>query len=82
METAAAAGTPGTGLGLCIVREVVEQSGGYIHVHSRRGEGSTFSVCFPARAAEPGASVRDMRSSEIVVEGEAAPGGDSGPSPA
>jgi signal transduction histidine kinase len=76
-STAVAAGIPGTGLGLSIVREVVEQSGGYIHVHSRRGEGSTFTVCFPARAAEPGTSVRDTRSSEIVVEGKAVPSADA-----
>jgi signal transduction histidine kinase len=47
-DAAVAAGIPGTGLGLSIVREVLEQCGGYIHVRSRAGEGSTFTVAFPA----------------------------------
>lgn len=67
-STALEAGIPGTGLGLSIVREVVEQSGGYIHVYSRRDQGSTFTVCFPAERAGPGPDVRDTRSSHIVVE--------------
>ena len=51
-DTALSAGIPGTGLGLTIVREVVRQAGGYVHVRSKVGEGSTFALCFPvARAA-------------------------------
>ncbi len=46
-NTALAAGIPGTGLGLSIVREIVEQAGGAIHVCSRPGAGSNFTVCFP-----------------------------------
>ncbi|NMO16240.1 PAS domain S-box protein [Pyxidicoccus fallax] len=52
---------PGTGLGLYIVRQLVEAHGGTIHVHSRAGEGSEFTVelprvpcapaCLPAEAA-------------------------------
>ncbi|RKH69350.1 PAS domain S-box protein [Corallococcus interemptor] len=38
---------PGFGLGLYIVRQLVEAHGGTIHVHSRPGEGSEFTVELP-----------------------------------
>jgi two-component system sensor histidine kinase KdpD len=41
-------GAPGSGLGLAICRGFVEANGGRIHLHSRPGEGSSFSVSFPA----------------------------------
>lgn len=37
----------GTGLGLAMVRTLVQQHGGFVHVESRRGEGATFELYFP-----------------------------------
>jgi signal transduction histidine kinase len=45
-------GTGGTGLGLAQVHRIVQQHHGYIDVHSRVGEGSTFQVYLPAPAQE------------------------------
>jgi two-component system phosphate regulon sensor histidine kinase PhoR len=37
----------GTGLGLAIVKHIVQRHRGRLQVHSRKGEGSTFSVILP-----------------------------------
>ncbi len=42
-------GIPGTGLGLCIVKNAVEVQGGTIHVNSEISIGSTFTVILPFR---------------------------------
>jgi len=41
----------GTGMGLTICRRIVENHGGYITARSQPGEGSTFVVTLPTRAA-------------------------------
>ncbi|MGD8453776.1 MAG: HAMP domain-containing sensor histidine kinase [Phycisphaerae bacterium] len=70
-SNALAAGIPGTGMGLSIVREVVEQSGGRMIVYSRPGRGSSFTVLFPTFVAElDDTGVRDTRASGIVIEAE------------
>jgi signal transduction histidine kinase len=38
---------PGTGMGLAIVKKIVESNGGTVRVASTRGEGSTFVVSLP-----------------------------------
>lgn len=38
----------GTGLGLSIVKHVVHRHGGFLHIDSESGTGSTFRACFPA----------------------------------
>jgi len=46
-ESAAVREMPGTGLGLCIVKSLVELQGGEIEVESELGEGSTFTFTVP-----------------------------------
>jgi signal transduction histidine kinase len=38
----------GTGLGLSIVQRLIKQAKGALHVHTRAGEGTTFTVYLPA----------------------------------
>ena len=40
--------TGGTGLGLAIVKHVVQRHGAELHIESKLGEGSRFSISFPA----------------------------------
>jgi two-component system, cell cycle sensor histidine kinase and response regulator CckA len=70
----------GTGLGLKMVSDIVQQSGGHIVVHSLPGIGTTFKIYLPAAgelAKQPlqsRAPVKPVRSSEtiLLVEDEAA----------
>jgi signal transduction histidine kinase len=48
-SNARAAGLPGSGLGLSVVKVLTEMHGGYVRVHSVLGTGSTFSVFLPVR---------------------------------
>ena len=52
---AASSRTPGMGLGLFVVRRIVEAHGGHLEVRSAPGEGSTFRVFLPL-AVRPGSA--------------------------
>jgi signal transduction histidine kinase len=44
----------GTGLGLNIVQRLIKEANGALHVHTKRGEGTTFAVYLPAaKQAKP-----------------------------
>ena len=43
----------GTGLGLSIAYKIVQEHGGRIEVKSKVGQGTTFSVFLPVKAAQP-----------------------------
>jgi two-component system phosphate regulon sensor histidine kinase PhoR len=38
---------PGSGIGLYIIKNIVEELGGKLNIHSILGQGTTISVCFP-----------------------------------
>jgi two-component system, NtrC family, sensor histidine kinase PilS len=50
----------GTGLGMAIVRRIVEEHGGAIDAASRPGEGTTVTVLLPRAAPEPGNDRREV----------------------
>ncbi len=68
----------GTGLGLAVVHGIIRQSGGYLHVASHLGRGTTFTLWFPSvsvpceSATSPKSAVSRYRTEIVlIVEDEA-----------
>ena len=59
----------GTGLGLAFVYGVIKNHGGMIRIASKKGEGATFKIYFPALAEEP---PQEVKAPESVVSGKEA----------
>lgn len=60
-ESSTARRVGGLGLGLAIVRHIVELHGGSVSAESELGKGSTFMVRLPIRSLAPGEVARDPR---------------------
>ncbi len=69
LEGAAARRFEGTGLGLALVKEFAGLLGGTVHVQSKPGEGSTFSVdCLAPAAAAPADETAPLRTRKSILK--------------
>jgi signal transduction histidine kinase len=60
----------GSGLGLSLVKHIVEAHGGKVTVTSEPGKGSTFTVSLPAHLPQQRQKLEVASSSEIAISAE------------
>jgi signal transduction histidine kinase len=60
-------GIKGTGIGLAMVRHIVEAHGGTVRVESALGEGSKFTILLPAQSPDVAVG---LQPSQAVKEGD------------
>ena len=63
-------GRSGTGLGLAIVWGTLKDHGGYVDVQSQEGEGSTFTLYFPATNQEMLSEISNPKTTHFASNGE------------
>ncbi len=61
----------GTGLGLATVYGVVKQHGGFLHVYSEPGRGTTFRIYLPVCEGAPGKEASKEQAGSVPVRGGA-----------
>lgn len=70
-ETTTASGIEGTGLGMSIVRRLIEEMNGTIEIESRSGEGTCVKVSVPLGTAETAAQMDSLRGKRLlIIEGD------------
>ena len=60
-------GAPGAGLGLAMVRRLVQAAGGDVGVESRPGEGAAFWGALPCEPIEPAPAARPLRGRTVLI---------------
>ena len=60
-------GAPGAGLGLAMVRRLVQAAGGDVGVESRPGHGAVFWCAWPCEPLEPAPAARPLRGRTVLV---------------
>lgn len=63
-------GRSGTGLGLAIVWGTLKDHGGYVDVQSKEGEGTTFTLYFPATNQEMLSEISNPKANHFAGNGE------------